>query len=223
MDVTILYTVERLALAMVIGGVIGIDRQVKKRSAGFKTYSMVCVGATLVMLTGQFIFHQYQVGDVARLGAQVISGIGFLGVGTIVTSTNNKVNGLTTAAGLWTTACIGLAIGIGYTSGAIAAGVTVLLLLKVLKYVDDGIRKRIHYADLYIELFDVKAISEVSQKIDSFQGVSIVFLDSTPPKVKNSQIGLNVILKLKKELRSADVIKLINQIDTVSFVHTSYP
>ncbi len=219
----IIFAIKKIVLAMIIGGIIGIDRETKKRSAGFKTYSMVCIGAALVMLIGDYIYRYYdQTGDVARLGAQVISGVGFLGVGTIVTSKNQKVNGLTTAAGLWTCACIGLAIGIGYTTGALVAGAAVIILLKILKFVDKGIRKRSHFADIYLELSDAKAINIITSIIESIEGVHIVFLESVPSKIGNNQIGLNLILKLKKELRSGDILVQIESIKGVSFVHTMY-
>ena len=115
-------TLFRLILAMFLGCLIGIDRGMKKRVAGVKTHMIVCMGATLVMMTGDFI-HVYSngagIGDTARLGAQVVSGIGFLGVGTIIVTGQRHVSGLTTAASLWTSACIGLAVGIGFYSGAI--------------------------------------------------------------------------------------------------------
>lgn len=108
-------TLFRLILAMFLGCLIGIDRGMKKRVAGVKTHMIVCMGATLVMMTGDFI-HVYSngagIGDTARLGAQVVSGIGFLGVGTIIVTGQRHVSGLTTAASLWTSACIGLAVGI---------------------------------------------------------------------------------------------------------------
>ena len=103
----------KMALALICGGVLGIERGRKKRPAGFRTYMLVCLGATLVMMTNEHICHAYGTGDMARMGAQVVNGIGFLGAGTIITTGHNRVKGLTTAAGLWAAACIGLAIGSG--------------------------------------------------------------------------------------------------------------
>ena len=103
-------TLFRLILAMFLGCLIGIDRGMKKRVAGVKTHMIVCMGATLVMMTGDFI-HVYSngagIGDTARLGAQVVSGIGFLGVGTIIVTGQRHVSGLTTAASLWYRTCCG--------------------------------------------------------------------------------------------------------------------
>ena len=110
----------RLAVAMLCGGLIGIERASKRRAAGFRTYMVVCLGATLAMLLNQYIddmlVHAWQISqttDAARLGAQVINGIGFLGAGTIILTGSQQVKGLTTAAGLWASACMGLAIGAG--------------------------------------------------------------------------------------------------------------
>ena len=142
-EVNFLSTFVRLALAMLCGGVLGMERGKKNRPAGFRTYMLVCVGATLVMLTNQYICMEYGTGDPARLGAQVISGIGFLGAGTIIVTGRNRVKGLTTAAGLWACACVGLAVGIGFYSGAIIGCTLILVVMSVLHRIDD--RPTIHH------------------------------------------------------------------------------
>ncbi len=125
----------RLTLAGVFGGIIGFEREHSHRPAGFRTHILVAVGATLVMLTSSYIFTEYQ-GltnmDPARLGAQVISGIGFLGAGTILRE-GFSVKGLTTAASLWAVSCIGLAVGIGYYEGALIATIFIYITLNFLK------------------------------------------------------------------------------------------
>ena len=100
----------RIVMSMVCGGVIGIERGKAHQPAGMRTYMLVCMGAAMVMLTGQYMYYHFQTGDPARLGAQVVSGIGFLGAGSIIISGKTKIKGLTTAAGLWTAACIGLSL-----------------------------------------------------------------------------------------------------------------
>lgn len=120
----------RLLLAMLLGGLLGTEREYRHRPAGLRTYMIVCVASALVMLTGEFIFTRYDTGDPTRLAAQVISGIGFLGAGTIVV-TARQVTGLTTAAGLWASACIGLAAGAGYYLGAVLCGVLVIVIMTV--------------------------------------------------------------------------------------------
>src|SRR5690606_893530 len=110
---------------MLLGGLIGIEREIGNRPAGFRTHTLVCIGSSLVMLTSEFLIGAYadiSIPDPARLGAQVISGIGFLGAGTIIKD-GSRVRGLTTAASLWVVACIGIAIGAGFYWGAIVAAV----------------------------------------------------------------------------------------------------
>ena len=118
----------RLVLALVCGGLIGVERMYKHRPAGMRTHMLVCLGAAMTTLTGQYLFFRlHQNTDMLRLGAQVISGIGFIGAGTILVTKNRRVRGLTTAAGLWTAAIIGLACGAGYYEGAMIATAMVLL------------------------------------------------------------------------------------------------
>ena len=104
----------RMFLAVICGGIIGIERTMSRHTAGFRTHILVCLGASLTTLTSQYLFlYMGYFTDISRLGAQVIAGIGFLGAGTIITS-KQRVRGLTTAAGLWTSAIIGLANGAGF-------------------------------------------------------------------------------------------------------------
>jgi putative Mg2+ transporter-C (MgtC) family protein len=127
----------RLALAGIFGGIIGFEREHSHRPAGFRTHILVAVGSALVMLTSSFIFEEYRGFtnlDPARLGAQVISGIGFLGAGTILRE-GFSVKGLTTAASLWAVSCIGLAVGIGYYEGAIISTIFIIITLNILKRV----------------------------------------------------------------------------------------
>lgn len=126
----------RILLAVCFGALIGLEREHAHRPAGLRTHILVCVGACLVMLTSEFVYKQYHQFspnmDVTRLGAQVISGIGFLGAGTIIRN-GSSVKGLTTAASIWVVACIGLATGIGYYFGATVATIIIFLCLAYIK------------------------------------------------------------------------------------------
>ena len=126
----------RILLAVCFGSLIGLEREHAHRPAGLRTHILVCVGACLVMLTSEFIYKQYHPfspnTDVARLGAQVISGIGFLGAGTIIRN-GSSVKGLTTAASIWVVACIGLATGMGFYFGATIATIIIFLCLAYIK------------------------------------------------------------------------------------------
>ena len=118
----------RMLLAVLCGGIIGLEREVQRRPAGFRTHILICLGAAMTTLTSQFLYlnmHYYT--DMARLGAQVVAGMGFIGAGTIIVTRRQRVKGLTTAAGLWTAAIVGLALGGGFYEGGIAATGLILL------------------------------------------------------------------------------------------------
>ena len=160
----ILIALFKMLLALLCGGVLGIERGRKKRPAGFRTYMLVCLGATLVMMTNEHICEIYGTGDVARMGAQVVNGIGFLGAGTIITTGHNRVKGLTTAAGLWAAACIGLAIGIGFYEGTIAAGAAILFIMTVFKDVERKILKKSKALRLYVSVETNEALNQLIEE-----------------------------------------------------------
>ena len=152
----------RLTMAVLCGGLIGVNREHKRRPAGFRTYMLVCLGAALTMILGQYqhlMFdtvwksEQLVVGmttDVTRFGAQVINGIGFLGTGTILITEQREVKGLTTAAGLWASACMGLAIGAGFYEGMLLGFLTIFLSIKVLPYIETFLMARSRNMNLYV-------------------------------------------------------------------------
>ncbi len=141
----------RIFLAVLIGGAMGMERGRKNRPAGLRTYILVCLGSAMVMMTNQYVYLEFQASDPVRLGAQVISGIGFLGAGTILVTGKSQIKGLTTAAGLWTAACSGLAIGIGFYEGALFGGITILFVVSGLNGLDARIHRRSRYMEIYIE------------------------------------------------------------------------
>lgn len=162
----------RLTLAVLCGGLIGINREHKRRPAGFRTYMMVCLGAALTMVLGQYQYRMFdtvwrsarlEVGmttDVTRFGAQVINGIGFLGTGTILITEQREVKGLTTAAGLWASACMGLAIGAGFYEGMLLGFLTIFLSMKVLPYVEGFLLARSRNMNLYVELTSLERMKD---------------------------------------------------------------
>jgi putative Mg2+ transporter-C (MgtC) family protein len=157
---TILGITIRFIFSTIVGTTIGIDREMKNRSAGIKTHVLVCLGACMVSTTSQYVSMAFQGvnGDINRLGAQVISGVGFLGVGTILVTGKNQVRGLTTAAGLWVCACVGLAVGIGFIEGATIAFLFIIFTLRVLNLVDNRIHMYARDFELYIEFENTKSV-----------------------------------------------------------------
>lgn len=154
-EVTYLAVTLRVVAAVVVGGVLGLERGMKNRPAGLRTYMLVCVGACVIMLTNQYIYQVFGAGDPVRMGAQVVSGIGFLGAGTIIVTRRNQIKGLTTAAGLWSAAGVGLALGVGFYEAAIAGAVAVFAVITLLQKMDNKLHRRSRQLEAYIELKDI--------------------------------------------------------------------
>lgn len=142
----------RLLLTSVCSGMLGFEREKRNQAAGFRTYMIVSNASALVMMTNQFIIQTVGTGDPVRMGAQVISGIGFLGAGTILVTRNQQVRGLTTAAGLWASAIMGMAMGAGYYAGGISCFLFIYISLKFLAKIDHRISRSSRMATLYCEL-----------------------------------------------------------------------
>ena len=151
-EVTYLAVALRILCAVILGGLIGLERGLKNRPAGLRTYMLVCTGACLIMLTNQYIFQYFGTGDPVRMGAQVVSGIGFLGGGTIIITRHSRIKGLTTAAGLWAAAAVGLALGIGFYEAALAGGIAIFTIMTLLQKMDNKMHSRAKRIDIYIEL-----------------------------------------------------------------------
>ena len=164
----------RLVLAMLCGGIIGIDRGKRGRAAGFRTYMLVCVGAALTMMIGQYQFIMFtgpwrdlltevDVGsvDVARYSAQVVNGIGFLGAGTIIFTGIRQVKGLTTAAGLWASACMGLAVGAGFYEAVLLCLVIMMFSVRYFMSVETLIREKSRNLNIYVTFDSLKNLGEI--------------------------------------------------------------
>lgn len=151
-EVTYLAVAVRIFAAVLIGGILGLERGMKNRPAGLRTYMLVCVGACVIMLTNQYIFQTAGTGDPVRMGAQVVSGIGFLGAGTIIVTRRNQIKGLTTAAGLWSAAGVGLALGVGFYEAAIAGTLAVFVVMTLLQKFDNKLHRKSKQLEAYIEL-----------------------------------------------------------------------
>ena len=155
----------RLVLAVFCGGFIGLERERKRRPAGFRTHILICLGACMATLTSQFLALELQLyTDMARLGAQVIAGIGFIGAGTIIITKRRQVKGLTTAAGLWTSAIIGLAIGAGYFEAALIGVAIVMIAALILSKFEYFIMSSAKRMNIYIE-FDSPGMLDDSYRM----------------------------------------------------------
>ena len=214
-ELTYVAVIVRVLLSILIGGAIGLERERKNQPAGSRTYMLVCLGACLVMMTNQYIYIVFQGGDPSRLGAQVVSGIGFLGAGTILVTGSNQIRGLTTAAGLWASACIGLALGIGFYEGAIAAGVILMLIISVLKHFDDKIQIRSPFIRLYVNFASVMAMNDFMECCNERR---IHIMDMQISKAANdAQDGIVVLFTLKNAARCdhQELVKKLKEGDGV--------
>ncbi|MCL2367268.1 MAG: MgtC/SapB family protein [Oscillospiraceae bacterium] len=213
----------RLILATILGGIIGLERGIKKRPAGMRTYMLVCIGATLVMITNQYLTNIFPYADPARLGAQVISGIGFLGVGTIIITRDRQVRGLTTAAGLWASACMGLAIGIGFYSGALIAMVFIFFVTTVMHRLDTEIIRRSRTMEMYMELTDSSYVYKVLDHLRE-NDIKVTNMEVMRPKYEkeseNTKIALLLLLYLPKRKLHYEVISKLGGFEYVSFIES---
>ena len=163
----------RLLLAMIFGGMIGLERGRKHRAAGFRTYMLVCLGATLTSILSQYLYVRLDTDwlgfaettsrqiDVSRFGAQVYSGIGFLAAGTIIVTGRQEVKGLTTAAGLWASACMGLAIGAGFYECMLISFLLIVMSMKFLPYIENLIMSKAVNMSVYIEVDNIENLGSV--------------------------------------------------------------
>ena len=216
-EVTFLSVAVRIAAALIVGGILGLERERKNRAAGLRTYMLVCVGACLIMLTNQYIYQTTGSGDPMRLGAQVVSGIGFLGAGTIIVTKRNQIKGLTTAAGLWSSAAVGLALGVGFYEAALAAGAAIYFVMTVLRYWDIRMHKRSRYMDLYMEVSTGVGLAQVLRQIRAL-GLEVYSIDSDSYACVDDAKVLIISLKLPKRMSHFDLIKKIGQIEGMLYI-----
>ena len=205
------YTLGRVCLAALLGGVIGYERQHSHRAAGLRTHILVAVGAALVMCTSEYVVRRMGGTDITRMGAQVISGIGFLGAGTILRE-GFTVRGLTTAASLWAVSCIGLASGIGFWAGALIATAVVYLTLGALKRVRN---KRSSILTIYIGVSNAYHVSERVAEIfyacgTDLRSLEILFPDDSAPFLTMSK-EVNKVLKARAYIQSESDMALLKE------------
>lgn len=203
----------RLVMAVLIGGLIGMERGRHGRAAGMRTHILVCLGATMTALTGIYVDQVLGgVGDVTRLSAQVISGVGFLGAGMIILKNGSVVTGLTTAAGVWTTATIGIALGYGFYIGAgVAAAlflITTLLLAKL-----ERVKRR--NEQIYLELENMHRLNETLVAIKELITVEPDYTILPPKSGCAGQVGLHLSLDKRYAIDPAALAKIENVVFAV--------
>ncbi|MBR5817834.1 MAG: MgtC/SapB family protein [Clostridia bacterium] len=210
----------RLLLALIIGGIVGLERGRVGRAAGMRTHILVSIGAALTAMIGFYIRDYLGVtgSDPLRIGAQVISGIGFLGVGTIFIKGRFQITGLTTAAGLWATAAMGLALGAGFYEGALITFVLIFVTVTILHRLEYRITKRYNRFGIYLE---IGSAEEVREAIDTLsEAFPVTDVQVTPPRSgKSDNVGIEANVHIRGKVRTTpdDVVRELEKHDFIIY------
>ena len=217
---TIQNLILRVVVSMLLGGVIGLDRGMKHRGAGTKTITVVCLASTLVMLTEQYIQINFPgLANMNRLAAQVISGVGFIGVGTIIIS-KHRVRGLTTAATLWASACVGLAVGIGFIEGGVLITAVMLFSLHVLPFVERFATRHSRYCNVFLDLERSQDLHAVIQDLKK-AGIAIDSMNMSENRGAGEDISVHLVLYVKKAMERTEIYDILtksNKVTSVDFL-----
>ena len=220
----------RMLLGIAFGGFIGLERGSKQRAAGFRTYMLVCLGAVLTMLLGQYEHHMLATSwlsatehtglktDVARFGAQVISGIGFLGAGTIIVTGRQEVKGLTTGAGLWACACMGLAIGAGFYECVILSFLLIVIAIRVLPAVETFAIDHARNMNLYVEFATLDDIGPIIAHIKYLEAQIYQVEINRGRDDTNRHPSAIFAIRLKKSRTQETLMVSLSEISNVYFI-----
>ena len=219
-DMDLAGVLTRLILAVLCGGIIGIERELKRRPAGFRTHILICLGAAVTTLTSQYLYlsmHMYT--DIARLGAQVISGIGFIGAGSIIITKRKSIKGITTAAGLWTTAIIGLVCGAGYVECGLVAALLILFAEVVLSRVEHRIAQEFSDTTLYVEYLNPHAMEDIIHSIKEAHG-NVTDIEITRAQAPDKSYYYCALLEVQasRKLAGEELLDAIRNIQYVKVI-----
>lgn len=216
-DLNIQTITVRLILAVICGGILGLERALKHHAAGLRTYIIVCIGATIAMMTNEFLSRATNIGDGARLGAQVISGIGFLGAGTIMFTSRNQVRGLTTAAGLWACACLGLSIGIGFYTLSMLTTFVVVIVFATLPSFEKMLTIKSKQFKIHVEFYkreNLKDFISFVREID----FKILSVEYNPAYSKSGLSVYTIELKVLNKNR-VNHKEFINEFKNINYIN----
>lgn len=217
----------RICCAALAGGLIGSEREKRRRPAGFRTYMLVSMGAALTIILGQYL--EIMMGsfwadaaaivgirtDTSRFGAQVINGVGFLGAGTIIVTARQEIKGLTTAAGLWGSACMGLAAGAGFYECVAVCTLLMFIIMHFMPQFESVILANAKSFNLYVEMDSVKNLGLLINKIKS-EGISFHNMDmSKDQQSKATQINVLMNLRLPKRRSHTEVMAVLSTVEGI--------
>ena len=217
----------RVLLAMLMGGIVGFEREKKRRPAGFRTYMLVALGAAMTVMLSQYLDymlnHQWlatasRIGiktDVSRFGAQVINGVGFLGAGTIIVTGRQEVKGLTTAAGLWASACMGLAIGAGFYECMIVGVVLIVISMKLLPLIEDAMLSSSRNMTIYVEMDSFENLGNIVNRIKA-EGVHLYDVEIEKDKREHmARFSVLCSMRLPRRREHEELLAALSTLDGV--------
>ena len=217
----------RVALAMLMGGIVGFEREKKRRPAGFRTYMLVALGAAMTVMLSQYLDfmlnHEWlataeRVGiktDVSRFGAQVVNGVGFLGAGTIIVTGRQEVKGLTTAAGLWASACMGLATGAGFYECVIVGIALIVLSMKLLPFVEEAMLSYSRNMTIYVEMDSFENLGSIVNRIKA-ESIQIYDVEIEKDKREHmARFSVLVSMHLPNRREHAELLADLSTMDGV--------
>ena len=213
----------RLFLSAFLGGLLGVERTHTGRAAGLRTYAIVCCASSLIMMTNLYIYDTMGASDPVRLGAQVISGIGFLGAGSIIVTGkfHQHIKGLTTAAALWASGAIGLACGCGYYFAAITATLIIFFSMHFLRIVEKKMMTNEHNITFYMELDSLESMGLITQLFRSMN-ISIENMKLSRPFLDTSQTAVTYAVILPKRVRRTEIIEKLTENEHVIYIEEAW-
>lgn len=208
----------RLLLAFLCGALLGLRPEYKRRPAGMRTHILVCIGSATAAMTGFYVYSAYgAVADPLRIAAQVISGIGFLGVGTIIIIGRGQVKGLTTAAGLWNCAAVGIALGAGFFLGGILCTLLGLFAITILETLEKRRMKKYKTVDVYMEIMDIQKVNSVVELLrEPEYGVTNLQIKAARSELPNS-IGVEATLTVENGRNKQELLNQIADMESIAF------
>jgi len=209
----------RLVLAALIGGAIGYERSHSRHTAGLRTNILVCVGSAVAMIVNLALQESGLTTDAVRLAANVLTGIGFIGAGAIITNSRSQVKGITTAAALWADGCIGVGIGAGCYTLSIAAAILIVLALTLLPSLEKRIKAKSRQTNLHIELL---SRPDLEKLIDYIRSLNITINSITyDPAYANTGLSVYTVSVYDGSLnyhKSSEIKEMIEKLDYVHYI-----
>jgi len=208
----------RLVLATLLGGLVGFERASKGHPAGLRTFALVCLGSALATITNIYFCKIGFSTDASRIPGGVVNGIGFLGVGTIIVTSRNHIRGLTTAAGLWVTATLGIALGAGMIWISLFSFVLIMITISLLQRISRYEESNSRMINVYLEVERAKGIKQMLSYINDL-GYEISSMEKKHDKIlKESDVAILLEVDLKKRCHHSDFLTKLGSLEGIQYL-----